>query len=77
MTKKYLQEWYNQGDITYSAMMESTSKKFDDLTSSYSAEKERIEKYINQAESNRAYTRPRGQIEEEKFETRIEVYPKD
>lgn len=52
-------------------------RKFDDLTSNYYNEKERIERCINQAENNRSYTRSKYQIEQEKFEERIVVYPRD
>jgi hypothetical protein len=53
-------------------------KKLDDLmTSNCSHEKGRIESYIQQSKDNRSYTCSRYQIEQEKFETRIEVYPKD
>jgi len=53
------------------------SERFENLASSFSSEKERIEDCIRNSENNRSYTRPKYQIEQEKFETRIEVYPKD
>ena len=48
----------------------------DSLTSSYSYEKGKIEQYIRETENNRSYTRSKYQIEQEKFEERIVVYPK-
>ena len=53
------------------------NRKLDNLTSNYSYEKERIERYIGQVENNRNYTRSKYQIEQEKFQERVVVYPKD
>jgi hypothetical protein len=57
--------------------IEIENRKLDDLTSNYSYEKGRIEQYIREAENNRSYTRSKYQIEQEKFQERVEVYPKD
>jgi hypothetical protein len=57
--------------------MENWSNYLDNLTSSYSYEKGRIEQYIREADNNRSYTRPKYQIEQEKFQERIVVYPKN
>ena len=51
--------------------------ELDNLTFSYSKEKKAIEKYIIQAEDNHSYTKSKKQIDEEKFQERIIVYPKD
>jgi len=57
--------------------MTHKSAELDDLTSNYSYEKNKIEQYIREAENNRYYTRSKYQIEQEKFQERIGVYPKD
>jgi len=57
--------------------IESDGRNLDSLNYNYSYEKGRIEQYIREAENNRSYTRSKDQIEEEKFEERIVVYPKD
>jgi len=38
---------------------------------------ERILEYIKEAEVNRSYTRSKYEIENEKFQERIEICPKD
>jgi hypothetical protein len=54
----------------------SHAVNFDSLTSSdCSYEKNRINNYIQQAGNNRVYTRPKHEIEQEKFTARIEVRP--
>ena len=63
--------------VPLEARISTQVRKFDELTYNYSSEKERIERYINQAKNNHSYTRSKYLIEQEKFETRIEVYPKD
>ncbi|MEG7978445.1 MAG: hypothetical protein NY202_00540 [Mollicutes bacterium UO1] len=57
----------------------SASSELDDLTTTSNASYEisRINDFIRQAESNRSYNRSKYQIEQEKFQERIEVYPKD
>jgi len=52
-------------------------KPFDELTSNYSYEKGKVEQYIREAERNRCYNHAQYRIEEEKFQERIEVSPKD
>lgn len=49
----------------------------DNLTFSYYYEKDKIVEHINKAENNRSYTRSKYTIENERFQERIEVYPKE
>lgn len=72
-----LENTLGASDSLLEVRIRRSGRKFDELASSYSSEKERIERYINQAENNRSYTRSRYQIEQEKFEERIVIYPKD
>ncbi len=67
---------FNLRDEVWDSGTSSQAPDFDDLTSSdCSYEKNQINNYIQQAESNRNYTRSRTQIEQEKFTARIEVRP--
>ncbi|CAI2193761.1 2128_t:CDS:2 [Funneliformis geosporum] len=63
--------------LSLTEQIEMTNRILDDLTSSYSYEKGRIERYIQESESNRNYTCSKYRIEQEKFQERIIVYPKD
>jgi hypothetical protein len=61
-----------------SVRIEMENRRLDNLTSNnYYYEKERIERHIREAENNHSYTRSKYQIEQEKFQERIVVYPKD
>lgn len=55
----------------------NSQRDLDNLTFSYYYERETILKHIKKVEDNRPYTRSKYQIEQEKFQERIEVYPKD
>lgn len=67
---------FNLRSEVFNSGTSSQAPSFDDLTSSdCSYEKNKINNYIQQAESNRTYTRPKYQIEQEKFTARIEVRP--
>ncbi|MDR1670321.1 MAG: lecithin retinol acyltransferase family protein [Spiroplasmataceae bacterium] len=57
--------------------LKDSSSKLDNLTSNYFYEKGRIEEYIQSSERSRSYTRSKYQIEQEKFQERIEVNPED
>ena len=57
--------------------IEKESRRLDELTYNYNYEKGRIEQYVQEAENNRHYACSKYQIEQEKFEERIIVYPKD
>ncbi|KLL02098.1 MAG: hypothetical protein MRERC_4c040 [Mycoplasmataceae bacterium RC_NB112A] len=57
--------------------IKKNNKELDELTYNYSSEKERIKRCIREAENSRSYTCSKYQVEQEKFEARIEVYPKD
>ena len=63
--------------FTLELKISRNSGRLDGLTPSYSWEKSKIEQYIQEAKNNHSYTRSKYQIEQEKFQERIEVYPKD
>lgn len=57
--------------------LEVDDKWLGNLTSNYSYEKGKVEQYISEAERKRCYNHAQYRIEQEKFQERIEVNPKD